>query len=422
MNTDKKNVPAVSQSAANHTYINTAGLPDVLKRLLPTENPEDWQPWDQVKEAAQSKWIIEGILARGQVGLMYGAPAAYKSFIALDIGLSIAAGIKWQNRETDQGLVVYIAAEGGDDVSVRQAAWLTHKQESRPLPFYLWHGAPLLSSDTGTARDLINQIKEATGLKQQSKYSSRNALKDIKETIKGVVDIGDMPQEEADILISQLESRYKINGDYKSPHDIKLIIIDTYAATSEGDTREHWNKYIRGIKAHMPRDCAVLIVDHATKSGDTFMGTLGKQADVDFMAAIKRKGKARALMTVKGGAGKVKSAPEFDDIGFKLLPQAVAHAGAPIIDSYGKPLASLVVAPCDVAEPEEEAEITGKPKIIYDLLDKPMSRDELRAAYMAAEKKSGIKPDTARRSFNRAIKDLLNDSKITEEDDDFKRV
>lgn len=418
----KKNTPTANQVGANLTPINIAGLPNALKHLIPG-HPIDWQPWDQVKEAAQSRWIVEGILARGQVGLMYGAPAAYKSFIALDIGLSVAAGVKWQNRETDQGLVVYIAAEGGDDVSVRQAAWLTHKQESRPLPFYLHHGAPLLSSSMGIAKDLIKQIKEATGLEQGSRYRiGGDKLKDAKSTLTSMVYGDNMRQKEADILLSQIESRHKENGDCKPPYDIKLIVIDTYAATSEGDSREHWNKYIRGIKTYMPRDCAVLIVDHATKAGDTYMGTLGKQADVDFMAAIKRKGKARALMTVKSGAGKVKSAPEFDDIGFKLLPQVIEHAGAPIIDSYGKPLASLVVEPSDVAEPDEEAEITGKQKIIYDLLDKPMSGDELRVAYMAAEKKNGIKPDSARRSFSRAIKELLNNSKITEENDNFKRI
>ena len=43
---------------------------------------------------------------------MHGAPGSGKSFCALDIGLSISAGMPWHDKATRQGSVLYIAGEG----------------------------------------------------------------------------------------------------------------------------------------------------------------------------------------------------------------------------------------------------------------------------------------------------------------------
>ena len=44
--------------------------------------------------------------------MMYGAPGTGKSFLAIDMALSVANGLPWHGYETKQGAVLYIAGEG----------------------------------------------------------------------------------------------------------------------------------------------------------------------------------------------------------------------------------------------------------------------------------------------------------------------
>ena len=56
--------------------------------------------------------LVEGLISENSFCVMYGAPGSGKSFCALDIGLSIASGMPWHDKQTQQGSVLYIAGEG----------------------------------------------------------------------------------------------------------------------------------------------------------------------------------------------------------------------------------------------------------------------------------------------------------------------
>lgn len=83
-------------------------------RLYSDTEIEKWEP---------PPWLINGVLSKGAFGAMYGEPGVGKTFLALDWSLSIGLGLPWQGLETAQGLVVYIAAEGGFSISTRVRAW-----------------------------------------------------------------------------------------------------------------------------------------------------------------------------------------------------------------------------------------------------------------------------------------------------------
>src|SRR6266849_2165500 len=57
-------------------------------------------------------WLIDGLLPAKSFACLYGPPGSYKSFLALDIGLSIANGRPFVGLSTQQGDVAYIAGEG----------------------------------------------------------------------------------------------------------------------------------------------------------------------------------------------------------------------------------------------------------------------------------------------------------------------
>ena len=48
------------------------------------------------------EWLIDGIIPKKAIAQIYGAPNVGKTFVALDIALSIAAGVPWGGQgETD---------------------------------------------------------------------------------------------------------------------------------------------------------------------------------------------------------------------------------------------------------------------------------------------------------------------------------
>ncbi|WP_426765441.1 AAA family ATPase, partial [Pseudomonas aeruginosa] len=56
--------------------------------------------------------LVRGILGEGGLSVLYGAPGAGKSFLALDLGYAVATGQPWMGRDTRQGPVIYAAGEG----------------------------------------------------------------------------------------------------------------------------------------------------------------------------------------------------------------------------------------------------------------------------------------------------------------------
>ena len=44
--------------------------------------------------------------------VVYGQPASYKSFVAIDLCLSISSGMDWQGFDSGRGKCLYIASEG----------------------------------------------------------------------------------------------------------------------------------------------------------------------------------------------------------------------------------------------------------------------------------------------------------------------
>lgn len=90
---------------------------------------------DMRKPNLTTRPLVKGLIDQESVNLFYGDQGCGKTFLALDIGLCVAAGMPWFGKRTVKGGVVYVAAEGGRRIKNRVAAWLQQRDCEVDIPF-----------------------------------------------------------------------------------------------------------------------------------------------------------------------------------------------------------------------------------------------------------------------------------------------
>jgi hypothetical protein len=75
-------------------------------------------------ELPPPEWLIEGIMPKNALAVLWGQSGSYKSFLALDWALCIATGSWWKRRKIDDPAdVLYVVAEGSSGIPKRVRAW-----------------------------------------------------------------------------------------------------------------------------------------------------------------------------------------------------------------------------------------------------------------------------------------------------------
>ena len=93
----------------------------------------------------------------------YGESGAGKTFVMLDLACCIAAGLPWRDHATEQGVVVYIAAEAPKSVERRVWAWMRHRRLEH-LPLVVVRASiNLLDGDTDALLAMLAEIQAKRG-------------------------------------------------------------------------------------------------------------------------------------------------------------------------------------------------------------------------------------------------------------------
>ena len=113
--------------------------PDIEHIEVEEEEPDLFQVYDinYLRKMPPVEFIVEGLLTRHGVAVMYGEPGAGKSFLAIDLALSIAYGTHWHGQAVEQGAVLYIAGEGVGGLGKRIKAWQAHYDMKGEVPFFV---------------------------------------------------------------------------------------------------------------------------------------------------------------------------------------------------------------------------------------------------------------------------------------------
>ena len=205
------------------------------------------------------------LLAADTLAVHYGASGSAKSFLALDLSLSIAAGSACLGYEVQRGTVVYIAAEGAAGLGVRVHAW---KQR---------HGY------AADQRLGVHFVPEAVNLLSAADVDALVAV------------LAALPEHPV-LLVVDTFARCLVGGDENSAKDVGLAI----AALDR----------VRRVIG-----CTVLVVHHTGKNVGIERGSSALRAAADTMLAVAKDGDAITLRCEKQ-----KNAAPFEDVSVRLVP------------------------------------------------------------------------------------------------------
>nr|WP_259372745.1 helicase RepA family protein [Schlegelella koreensis] len=111
--------------------------------------------------------LVEGVIGRVAMAVLYGDSNSGKTFLAIDIGAAVARAQAWMGRNVAGGLVVYLATEAANSVRLRLRAYQRFHGVRVPgfaivqSPINLYDG----EADIVAVLTLISQIEARLGIK-----------------------------------------------------------------------------------------------------------------------------------------------------------------------------------------------------------------------------------------------------------------
>lgn len=260
--------------------LKTKGYGSAVARISAQSERLFIAPSQLLNKHLETESLVGNLVRQGTTGQIFGPSEAGKTFIALDLSLSIATGMDWNGYKCKQGLVVYCVGEGWSGFRNRILAWQTA------------NGDPDISLFR-TSRNVISF--DGTELKAAS-----DELK----------------------LYEQ-----------ETGHKVALIVIDTLARHLDGDenSSSEISKFINkvdGLRGHFPGSSAIIVHHSGHGKDDRARGSSALRAAMDFEINCKK----NALIFTK-----MKDGAKPDPINFALEVVEVCT------DTNGESITSCVV-------------------------------------------------------------------------------
>jgi hypothetical protein len=112
------------------------------------------------------EWQIDGMWQSNTLMVFYGETNTGKSFVALDWAFCFAAGKPWQGRDVKPGVVVYIYAEGRQNLGPRIAACMAAhdltKSDLEGRIFFVPEAVDFMEDDGADVQLLVEKIRKKT--------------------------------------------------------------------------------------------------------------------------------------------------------------------------------------------------------------------------------------------------------------------
>jgi putative DNA primase/helicase len=308
-------------------------------------------PLDFSKPVSAPETLIQRFLPRDGVGMLWGDPGSFKSFLAIDWALRIVTGTQWNSCKVSKGSVWYLAGEGLSGIRTRVDAWLKHNQ--RPSTevgdrFLMTSSAVVFNEFDGGRSEEVEQLAE-------------------------LIQSGKGPQ---------------------------MIVVDTVARSMSGDenTAKDTGGFIRAVDylidlaRSQGHPLCVLLVHHAKKTGEEYRGSSAFRGAMDFEYRMVKKGNAHCeLSCTKMKDLEMPEAVYFDRGVVDLGCQLDNHGDMLDIRSLVLDVSSVEPKDADVSDPKERER-----QAAYMLV-----QEEIQTAWEAGS------PFTSKKEIETSLKDTI---------------
>lgn len=219
---------------------------------------------EEAESMPPPSWLIRNVLPKGAGAELYGPSGVGKSFVALDIGMSVAANRDFLGHEVVHSGVIYCIGESAAGIGRRLKAWRAARGVSFGIRFRLLPDSVRLldAGDVGAFLAAVRQLDESPGL----------------------------------IVVDTL-ARSIVGGEENSARDMGLAA-----------------EQIERIKRET--GACVLVIHHTGKSGESERGSSAIRAAFDTMIELKNDG---GVLTLR--CEKQRDAEEFGSVAFVLAKQ-----------------------------------------------------------------------------------------------------
>lgn len=139
-------IPRVSENCSDaNDYVNTCGLGSLRELIRDNKDERIRDIVNEINDFKSISWLIKGLLEKETVSMIYGASNSAKTFIALDMMLSIATNIDFLDlKQTSlfyngkEPSVLYLCGESANGVKGRIKVWEKEKGIKIPKGRFYW--------------------------------------------------------------------------------------------------------------------------------------------------------------------------------------------------------------------------------------------------------------------------------------------
>lgn len=325
-------------------------------------------------QSYHSNWLIENFLEKESIGMLFGEPGTYKSFLAMDLAFCVGSGIDWNDKPVVQGDVIYLAGEGFSGIQKRFRA--LEKKYKRAARNVFISSKPAELIDRDSVNEVLDLVKNNT---------SNPAL----------------------IIIDTMHRNFG-SGDESSSRDFGIFM-----------------KHLDLIKSET--SATILFIHHPGHGGKGHSrGSSAIRASLDAEYQVKKQGDGVELI-----CSKMKEFEEPDKLSFKLKQVDVTITTGIVTSAYLEAIGSGLL-PASKKKREDRAldilikltEAMGeqisnsvRKKLSGTSATKWVKTDEWRQEFYLDVQHELPKKSTQQATFRRCFKNLKDDGKILEKGD-----
>jgi hypothetical protein len=319
---------------------------------------------------APTIWHVKPYIEARTFSCLFAPPESLKTFVVVDLGLSIATGRSWHGQRVTQGNVLYLCGEGREGIGRRIKAW------------ELFHG---VRAEGFFVSNFAAQLLDHSG------------PKDVEAAAN------------------------EIKAQHGAP---ALLIIDTlnrnFGAGDENSTQD-MTRFVACMDRLRERlHCAVLVIHHSGL-GDAGRGrgnsALRGALDFEYCLTPRRNGKT--IESLELSCSKCKDHDRPPKVDFKPVVVDLGY-----VDEDGQQLNSLVLERTET-EPERQKEkrLTPAQQISLEALQAVAGNtggahlEAWRREAYARGISASDKPDAKQKAFVRAVSGLLAEGRVDTRDD-----